>query len=288
MASSRLCVAPAALAPGGAASLTGGGATGVADGDTAVPGLTCAVGLEAVGHFADPDAARRARRASSGAAARGARPRALGVKTTVVRPPRGRTARAGAFARAELDGVGGGVVGDQRRVGLVGDDRALEHAQVRGADEAHAVGGAVVLDARGVAFAVLVLAVALLAERGRMFGRAEGEAQALAVRVLAHLDAVGVDLQRALRDDHVADEDGAVLLQVDDVRVAAGAGDAHRLGAVGALGLGGQAGQCPATAKAATNPATPGRQGRQARGRFKREGSCKRTHKDRHGNCRPF
>ena len=76
----------------------------------------------------------------------------------------------------------------------------------------------------GVALAVFVLAVALLAERGGMCRRAEGIAQALAVGILAHLDAVGVDLQRALRDDDVADEDGAVLLQVDHIRVGAGAG----------------------------------------------------------------
>ena len=150
-------------------------------------------------------------------------------------------------AAGDVEDLGAAVVGDEVAGDLVGRLAAAQSAHGRVVDEADDIGLAVVLEPLGVADDVLVGGVALLAEGRVLARRAEGDGGVVAVRRLAHLDAIGPDRHRPLGDHDVAVEDHILVEQVD---LAGQVGlDVERLEAVGLLGLdrrgghGGQAGE---------------------------------------------
>ncbi len=125
-----------------------------------------------------------------------------------------------------LEQLGRGVVRDVIAADLV--RAALEQRVVEELDQ---LLRAVVLETLRVALVILVDAVALLAQRDRI--SVCGGRQRV-VGVLAEHDAIGADLERALRDDHVAGERASARLQV---RVTGVAGEVDRLLAIGLLGV---------------------------------------------------
>lgn len=176
-----------------------------------------------------------------------------------------RSARPGAgagdvLAAARRVEIALAVVRDHAAVHRVGDGRhALQAAHGRVRRERGQILLAVVVDPFGVAVDVFVEAFALLAERRVFLAGGRRRRVLVALRVLAHFDAIALDQDRALRDDDVARRDGD-LFQVVIGQVVRF--DVDRLVAVGLFGVG--CGREAASGAATSAAATIARAARRA------------------------